>query len=527
MKSIFIKKNILILSLLIYFLIGSIYSINTGLSHDEFHEQRNWEYNVELFNNFFYSTPLSESFLNYPDKYYGIGFQIISQPIQFLLSNFIKNFQNVDSTTAHLLGKHFVSFCFFLISGFFVYLILSKIVKNNFFLYTATSIYLLYPYLLGHSFFNPKDIPFLTIWLICTYLSTNVFSKLSSSSHLYYKQIFLISLFTALLLSIRISGILIFIQYLFTFIIYLNSEKIKYSYFLKKNFIKFVFFLLSTLILTYLFYPVFWNNPLAIFDAINFMSNHFNNVCTLTLGKCIFSKNLEPTYIPIWLLVKLPAIILFGILLLPFTEKNIFLNNENKIIFGTILLSSMLIPLILIFRKVHLYDELRQIIFLIPLLFITGITSLFYFSKRFFYFVTFITIIIFLIENIKIYPYQYIWFNTPSRILNLSKNFELDYWGISGKELSKQVVKINKNVNKKPCVLSIWTTSFFLKNKKYSCIDSWSNIDKDYPRPFFAAQNVRNLKKSKPFKCETIYESKFKLLFTNEEFITGRLLKCI
>ena len=32
-----------------------------------------------------------------------------------------------------------------------------------------------------------------------------------------------------------------------------------------------------------------------------------------------------------------------------------------------------------------------------------------------------------MIENIKINPYQYVWFNYPSRYLDLSKNFELEY----------------------------------------------------------------------------------------------------
>ena len=134
---------------------------------------------------------------------------------------------------------------------------------------------------------------------------------------------------------------------------------------------------------------------------------------------------------------------------------------------------------------------------------------------------------IFLIENIKIYPYQYVWFNTPSRILNLSKNFELDYWGISGKHLAKHITKLNEKVEPKPCILTTWTAKPFLDPKSYSCFGTWSEIDSDFTRPFWAIQNVRNLKKGKSYKCNLIYESKFNLLFSKEDIITGRLIKCI
>ena len=43
------------------------------------------------------------------------------------------------------------------------------------------------------------------------------------------------------------------------------------------------------------------------------------------------AKDLPSTYLLIWLSVKLPLIILIGLLLVPFTEKNIFINNEKNI----------------------------------------------------------------------------------------------------------------------------------------------------------------------------------------------------
>ena len=131
-----------------------------------------------------------------------------------------------------------------------------------------------------------------------------------------------------------------------------------------------------------------------------------------------------------------------------------------------------------------------------------------------------------MIENIKINPYQYVWFNVPSRIIDLSKNFELEYQGISGKEIANYI-KTNEDPN--ICILAnpMHSVKPFLFNSNFRCFDIWQKIDTDYKRPFLAVQNVRNLKKSIPYGCESIYETSFKLFFQKEKIVTGKLLKCL
>ena len=89
----FIKKNFLNIFLVFYITIGSVASINTGISHDELHEQENWKYNValtkHLTNHIFLNTEYDLQYEKYTDKYYGIGFQIVSQPIQLILKKII------------------------------------------------------------------------------------------------------------------------------------------------------------------------------------------------------------------------------------------------------------------------------------------------------------------------------------------------------------------------------------------------------------------------------------------------------
>ena len=63
-----INRNLLLLTLLtIYALVGSWLSINTGFSHDEYHEQLNWEINLKAIKNFL-NTNEYEELINYKDK---------------------------------------------------------------------------------------------------------------------------------------------------------------------------------------------------------------------------------------------------------------------------------------------------------------------------------------------------------------------------------------------------------------------------------------------------------------------------
>ena len=79
------------LLLIIYFFTGIFLSINSGLSHDEFHEQLNWEVNLKSIKDFFLTGNYPD-LLEYKDRYHGIGFNIISQPFQIIIKDLILDY---------------------------------------------------------------------------------------------------------------------------------------------------------------------------------------------------------------------------------------------------------------------------------------------------------------------------------------------------------------------------------------------------------------------------------------------------
>ena len=108
------------------------------------------------------------------------------------------------------MSKHSVVFLIFFVSGIYFYKFINKITNNLSFSILSTSLYLLYPYLFGHSLFNMKDIPFLSIWLITTYYSLDIIEDIYLEKKIEYKKLFIVSFLAAYLISIRILGVLIF-----------------------------------------------------------------------------------------------------------------------------------------------------------------------------------------------------------------------------------------------------------------------------------------------------------------------------
>ena len=49
--NLFSTKKLFNLLLIIFFLTGSLSSLNVGISHDEWHEEQNWKFNLDIIKN--------------------------------------------------------------------------------------------------------------------------------------------------------------------------------------------------------------------------------------------------------------------------------------------------------------------------------------------------------------------------------------------------------------------------------------------------------------------------------------------
>ena len=212
----------------------------------------------------------------------------------------------------------------------------------------STIIYLLYPYLFGHAQFNLKDIPFLSFWIICSYFFLNIIEDLYLDKKIKIKSLLFLSFLTAFLISIRISGLIIFIQYFIGLITLFNFKKLKLNNLISKNISNIFISIFLFLIFIYILNPIMWHNPFEIISSLEWMSKYYHDTCTLTLGECMKALNLPSSYYFIWLFFKLPIIVILGIFLFPFCENRIF-NNKN-ILTRIYYLLFLITPLIIYFN---------------------------------------------------------------------------------------------------------------------------------------------------------------------------------
>ena len=129
-------------------------------------------------------------------------------------------------------------------------------------------------------------------------------------------------------------------------------------------------------------------------------------------------------------------------------------------------------------------------------------------------------------QNIKIFPYNYLWLNNFSSITKINGVFELDYWGVSSKKIAEFFNQIN--LNSESCIISNRNGGIeVFMNKKNTCFLPFANLHKKNIRPFYIVLMERNLKKGLPINCENIYNEKVKINFSNEDLILAKIFKCI
>ena len=514
------------LFLFFYLIFGFYLSTNTGISIDESLDQYIWKLNVEAIKYFLgYNENLN--LLEFQDRFHGAGFHYISHIYVLIVRIFIELEKFSAETTKILLSHNLIFFTFFL-SGIFAKKIVDLLIKDKLYSNIFLVFYLFYPYLLGHGFYNPKDTPFLFAWILSTYISIRIFLKIYENENVSILNFFFLSLSTSFLFSVRITGFLILLQYLITFIITSSLLSEPFYKTLKLYFYKIFLFLSFTLLLTIICYPIFWKNPLLIFDAINKVKDFPYGVCTLTLGKCMDAMKLPYNYIFIWLFFKLPFLSLIGLILFPFVEKKIFSQPIRQIILGSILLTLISIILILIFLGANIYDELRHVLYIVPLILIISFSTIYFFSKKLLLYVAFFSILSFSIQNISMYPYQYTWFNFFSNFININNNFELDYWGVSGRNIAE---KINNNDQllyyKDKCIYV--APKHIIKpfiSADYNCVKSFFSIYPKSTEKYILVKYTRNIRRENPDNCRLIFEESYNLNLLKNKLKMGEVYIC-
>lgn len=434
-------------------------------------------------------------------NYYGILFD--------LPTAFIESFFNVQNSNNYFYFRHFINFTIFFISGIFFYKILINRSYNKLISFLGCSLYLLAPRAFGNSFFDGKDVFFLSILTITFYF----YQKFEMKKN--YTSLILFALFCAFSTSTRIFGLILPISFfLICFFETLNQNKI-----LEK--IKILFcFLISYLIFLFLHWPYMW-----IFDYSNILSflDPFKvwGIQKVYFNGFFYQSNFLPlSYLIKWIFISTPAyyLVLFS-LGISYNLKRLFLrilnlrqlslnndiwkgNNEKIDVF--IFLCLLQIIVVYLSTEINLIKGWTHFLFLNFFLSYYAINSahIFYLSFRFKK--RLLTVILafyslFFIEHIyKLYiyhPYQSVYFNNFIKDNN-NHLYENDFQSLSRADALKEIIKDNINKDKKKVIVGTasWTplkngVSMLTKNEQdklfFSGTSDKENADYIYTNYFY------------------------------------------
>jgi len=527
------------LFLIAFVVIGIWAALDVGIGWDEQYELNTYLVNLNAVSGLLNGDATNyKTLINHQDRYYGIGFHVLTHAFAYFASLIGFHPDLFTNVGKQLTIKHIPIFLSFLLSGYLIKRILLSITNNRTIAVLGMVSFLLWPYLLGQGLMNIKDMPFLFAWLLCTFQVLALFDQnlISANPIGFRKNILILALCSGWLLTIRISGVLIFIEYgIFGFLTLLHLGYKQSIRMLSAQgvFLSALIFFVPFFTIIFLLYPIFWHNPIEFFNAIFYQSHNPIRMDTLTAGNIISNRDFLLKYILVWFGVKLPFFSLLGLALSPLllyklldtTDKQLQINLLKVLGLST---SAATIIIFLIINKVHLYNELRHVLFIFPLLFVVAISNLYLVSKKLCISLLTVTSIIFAIDDVKLHPYQYTYLNEIIRFFPISEQFEKDYFALSAGRSAKW---LNAHPNEAAgCTyaspLHVWL--FQIDQTQFPC-------NKDYPgrdlhqekAPFLLYGQVREQNGFIPLTtCRLLHAESRQLFLSNYKLQMSNLFAC-
>ncbi len=385
--------------------------------------------------------------LSIRDKYYGVVFEL---PILWL-------------TTYTSIPRHWLVFITFFFGLLFFYALANRLFRNQWWSLLSTVTLAASPRIFADSFYNSKDIPFLVIGIVAAWSLVLFSDKLrqQAGGWTFAGLLLLHSLTSAAMIGTRVAGVLIIPLTLLVLII----DFIQFPATWIKVLLALIGYLVLTVALTVLVWPVLWHAPWAEFlGAFHKMSRLPYDISMLFMGKYIYASKLPWDYLPVWIGVTSPLIVVAGFFVGIFGWIGLIWKGwrsrgetgpvrqnfpNHDLLHWIIVFLWLFIPVAAIyyFHSV-LYDGWRHMFFVYPpilLVSILGLKSLYQWlvhwtrSKLAVKIALGLLVAAGLLEPAwfmaRNHPYENVYFNLlAGDPAGLRGRYEMDYWGLSYKQ---------------------------------------------------------------------------------------------
>ena len=393
--------------------------------------------------------------LTYPDRAYPVAYELALALAERALG--LEDSRNI------YLFRHLVNHLFFIAGGFFAAMLVYRMFGSRWLALFALLLFLLHPRLYAHSFFNTKDLPFLSMLMVALYLMHRAFRRDTVGAFV------LCGVAVGLLINIRVMGAMLIpaalaMRGLDLAWEFQRAERRRHLLLTAGA------FALAAALALYATWPWLWGNPLGRFaEALAQFSSFPQNYPNLFRGE--LSDRMSPPwdYIPVWVSISTPpAVLLLGlagaaaVVYGALTHPGEILRNTARR-FELLLLAWLALPIVYVSAlDFTLYYGWRHLYFIyapLSLLAVIGLRRLLEASGnsrpgkmragplRVFkgpaalragvYGLAAAGLALALWPSIQLHPYQHLYFNflvDRNTANHLGGHYDLDYWSLGDRQ---------------------------------------------------------------------------------------------
>ena len=371
------------------------------------------------------------------DRFYGVAFEVPLLLVERALGL-------ADTRSIHL-TRHFLIHLFFVAAGWCCYRLTWNLFHSRGLAILAMLLFLLHPRLYAHSFFNAKDLPLLSMFMIALYLLERALRRDTMGAFI------LGGVAVGLLTNIRIVGVMLFPAALAMggLDLGLARDGRRRQYILLTAGV----FALTAILTLYATWPWLWGDPAGRFLAAWEQMSRFPFPLPFRFqGETILATAAPPEYIPVWFAITAPPFILLlglvgvaAVLGRGVTRPGAIFRN-TRLRFAGLLLAAFGLPILAVMLlDSTLYNGWRQLFFLYApfcLLAVLGgrwlVTAL---PGRGWqagvYGLAGIGIVLTVLQMAQLHPHQQVYFNFLVNRADpdyLQTQYDLDYWRVSSRQ---------------------------------------------------------------------------------------------
>ncbi len=291
-----------------------------------------------------------------PTKVYGVVFELPLVVVEKVLG--------LEDPRAVHLSRHLLTHLLFLVGGFFCSLLAYRLFNSRLASLFALLLFLLHPRLYAHSFFNTKDIPFLSVFMISLFLIHRAFRKDTLWAFA------LCGVSVGILTNLRVMGVMLFAAVLAMRVLDLfnacgweGRRRVLTTGGL---------FALTSALSLYVTTPGSWTNPIShLAEAMALTTSHPVVLIQLFQSTMVASTEPPPHYLSTWFAIPTPPVTLaLGAIGASFVlyrsvtrRGDVFRNTALR--FGFLLVACFVLPVLAVaVLHANIYDGWRHMYFI-------------------------------------------------------------------------------------------------------------------------------------------------------------------